>query len=268
MRLKNLDLILIVTIALMDVVWVLLPSHPSVVGIVLALPLVFLLPGYTLTEALFYKRPFDGIYRFIFSLGLSLAIDILSGFILNIFPTGLRAMSWAVFLGLLTVVFSLLVAYLRRGSSIGWIRLPKFGFGIHEYILLGLSIVVTILSIEYSAIEVVQQLHPDLTQLWMLPSTQADNNCAVRLGIHSFEPTAVTYRITMTVNGIQGNVWPSIVLAPQEKWDRLVPIPSRSTSSIYVEVRLYKSDKPRAPYHEVHITLNGLEGGKDRKMQC
>ena len=149
-----------------------------------------------------------------------------------------------MFLGLLTVVFSLLAAYLRRGSPSGGLRLPKLGFGLPGYILLALSIVIAILSLGYSANEVRQQPHPDLTQLWMLPSTQANNSCAVRLGVHSFEPTPVAYRITMTVNGAQVNVWPSIVLAPQAKWDQLVLLPSRSTGSMYVEVRLYKSDKP------------------------
>jgi len=265
MRLKNIDLLLAAMIALMNIILVLLPGYPSVIGIVLALPLVFLLPGYTLTEALFYKRPFDGVYRCIFTLGLSLAIDILSGFILNIFPIGLWSTSWAIFLGLLTVLFSLLVAYLRRGSSIGGIRLPKFGFGIHQYILLGLSIVVAILSIEYSAIGVVQQPHPDLTQLWMLPSTQANNNCAIRLGVHSFETTSVTYQLTMAINGVQANTWSPVVLAPQEEWDRLVPIPPRYTSGIYIEVRLYKSDKPRTVYRTVHLTLNKSGGGKEEK---
>src|SRR5947207_8640920 len=172
MRQIHLDLILIVTISIMNVIWALLPSHPPVIGIVLALPLVFLLPGYTLTEALFNNRSFDGIYRFILSVGLSLAIDILSGFVLNIFPAGLRAISWAVILGLLTTVFSLLVAYRRLRPSIDKVRLPKFRFSIREYTLVGLSIIVVILSIQYSANSVAQQPHPGFTQLWMLPPTQ------------------------------------------------------------------------------------------------
>ena len=215
MRLKNLDLILTTAIALINMLWALLPNHPPVIGIILALLLVFLVPGYALTEFLFYKRPFDGVSRFILNIGLSLITDILSGFILNIFPTGLRAMSWTVFLGLLTIVFSLLAMYFRRGSLIGEIQLPKFHFDVHEYILLGMSIIVTILSIEYSTVKTARQLDSGFTQLWMLPSTQTNNNCAIRLGVRSFEGTSVTYRMIMTVNGIQVNTWP-VVLVPQE----------------------------------------------------
>ncbi len=266
MRLKNLDLLVAAAIVVMNVLWALLPSHPPV-GIILALPLVFLLPGYTLNEALFYKHPFDGIYHFTISIALSLIIDILSGFTLNIFPAGLRAMPWTVSLGLLTVVFSLLAAYLRKGSSIDEIRLPKFHFGKYESILLGLSIVVAILSLQYSIIKVAQQPHPGFTQFWMLPSKPTNNNCAVHLGIHSFESASVTYRMTMAVNNVQTYTWSSIVLAPQEEWNQLVPIPPRS-NSIYVEVRLYKSDKPETVYHEVHTTLNDWGESTSRKIQC
>ena len=268
MQKRNFDLLLIVTIALANIIWALLPSHPLVIGIILALPLVFWLPGYALTEALFFKHSFNGFYRFITILALSLSIDILSGFILNIFPVGLQASSWAVFLGLFSALFSLLVAYLRRGSSISKVQLPKPRLRIHEYVLLGLSIVGAILSIQYSAMSTVQQTRPDFTQLWMLPSPQANNNCAVRLGIRSFQTTSQTYRITMAVNGTQVDTWSSIVLAPQEKWERLVPISSTSPSNVYVEAWLYKLEKPETVYHEVHMTLKGLGGSQDRKIQC
>src|SRR2546421_3393064 len=114
MRLKNLDLIVTITIAAINVVWTLLPSRTPVIGIILALPLVFVLPGYTLTGVMFHKRSLDASHRLLLSLGLSLAIDVLSGLILNLFPAGLQVGSWAMLLGLLATAFSLLLAYLRR----------------------------------------------------------------------------------------------------------------------------------------------------------
>src|SRR5258708_13454543 len=109
---KNLDLIAAVIIAVLNVVWVLLHSSAPVVGIILAFPLVLVLPGYTLTEVLFRKRSLNAPERLVLSLGLSLAIDVLSGLFLNVLPVGLQPTSWAVLLGLLTVEFSLLAAYL------------------------------------------------------------------------------------------------------------------------------------------------------------
>ena len=56
--------------------------------------------------------------------------------------------------------------------------------------------------------------------------------------------------------------------SPPREWDQLVPMPPRSTKRVYVEVRLYKSDKPETVYRQVHVTLNDLGDSKNRKMQC
>lgn len=256
MRLKNLDLIAAMSIAVLNVVWVLLPSHIPVIGIILSLPLVFVLPGYTLTEALFQKRSLDVPHRLLFSLGLSLAIDILSGLILNMLPAGLQAISWAVFLGLLIVAFSLLVAYLRRGVLMNGAQLPRFRITIYACILFGLATIVATLSVLYAAIGAARQPYPGFTQLWMLPAGQAGKSCAVRFGVRSFEATPVTYRITMTMGGARATTWPSIVLAPQAEWGRLVPIPPGTTDSVSVEAQLYRVDKPQAVYRKVNLTLH------------
>ncbi|SRR5712692_2043216 len=253
---KNLDLIAAVIIAVLNVVWVLLHSSTPVVGIILAFPLVLVLPGYTLTEVLFRKRSLNAPERLVLSLGLSLAIDVLSGLFLNVLPVGLQATSWAVLLGLLTVVFSLLAAYLRRGVLASGTQPLRFRLSIYQGILFGLAILLAILSFVYIDIGVIQQPHPGFTQLWMLPKVQAGKSCDVRLGVRSFESTSVTYRITMTMNGVPAITWPSVVLAPQEEWDRLVPIPPTAAEEVYIEGRLYRLDKPAAVYREVHVTLH------------
>src|SRR5947209_5250772 len=120
MRLKNFDLVLAIFIVLLNMGWILLPGHP-IIGVVLVVPLIFVLPGYTLTTILAHRRSpevsdnqiflrpdllmgrsFDSSDRLILSLGLSLAIDVLVGFILTMLPIGFHAFSWAVSLGLLT----------------------------------------------------------------------------------------------------------------------------------------------------------------------
>jgi uncharacterized membrane protein len=253
---KNLDLIAAVIIAVLNVVWVLFHSSTPVVGIILAFPLALVLPGYTLTEVLFRKRSLNAPERLVLSLGLSLAIDVLSGLFLNVLPVGLQATSWAVLLGVLTVVFSLLAVYLRRGVPASGTQPLRFRLSIYQGILFGLAISVAILSFVYIDIGVIQQPHPGFTQLWMLPEVQAGKSCDVRLGVRSFESTSITYRITMTMNGAPVITWPSVVLAPQEEWDRLVPIPPTAAEEVYIEGQLYRLDKPAAVYREVHVTLH------------
>ncbi len=135
MRRRNLDLVAAITLAAASIALALLPDRLPFVGTLLALPLVFALPGYTLTQALFRShagnsspnQPGDLIlpprlltgYSFgafdhlVFSLGLSLVNDILVGFLLNLLPIGLQWQSWSLTLGLLTLVFAL-IALIRR----------------------------------------------------------------------------------------------------------------------------------------------------------
>jgi len=257
MRLKNLDLIVTVIIAALNIGWALLPSHIPAIGIILALPLVLVLPGYTLTQALFHKRSLDVPNRLLFSLGLSVANAILSGLLLNILPVGLKAISWAGLLGLLTIMFSLLVAYLRRGAAVNGARTPRARLSISGFILFGLATVIAVFSILYAALGVAQQPYPGFTQLWMLPAVQAGKNCAVRLGVRSFESTPVTYRLAMTVGGAGVTTWTSVVLAPQEEWNRLVPIPPVASDKVSVEAQLYRVYTPQTVYREVNLTLGG-----------
>ncbi len=268
MRQKNLDLVVALIIVVLNILVVLLPDRaPIVIGLVLALPLVFVLPGYTLTEALFYRRLLNASHRLVLSVGLSLAIDILGGFVLNISPAGLRAISWVVLLGLLTTAFSLLVAYLRRGALWSRIQPVEFRFTFYPYIVFGLAITLTLFAILYSTMSAEQQKYPGFTQLWMLPVVQSGKGCAVRLGIDSFESTSATYRVTVTMEGVQVSAWSSIVLAPHSSWVQLLPITPKSDGNIYVEARLYQADKPETVYRKVNVTFPNTEESNHGKVQ-
>ena len=278
MRVKNLDLIGAIFFALLCVGWAQLPSRPLIIGIMLAVPLVFVLPGYTLTQVLFRKRspdpltdtaknlilqprlkidqPVSAVDYIIFSLGLSLAIDVVMGFILNVFPMGLQLQSWTISLGLLTTVFALLATYRRRGDRVKYQRRSRPRITIYEYIVLGLAIVEAFVAVWFSAIRP-SQPQPSFTQFWMLPSTQANNSCAVQIGVRSYETTSVTYRIMVMANGAQLTSWPSFILGTQQEWDRSVSVTPAATGSIFVDARLYRLDKPETIYREVHMALPG-----------
>src|SRR5579859_4259284 len=117
MRLKHPDLLLSTTLALANIAWAFLPYHLPAIGTVLALPLIFIVPGYTVTAALFHRRSLDTSYRLLLSLGISISIVIVGGLLLNALPLGLRPSSWSLYLACLTLVFAALVAYLRRKTE-------------------------------------------------------------------------------------------------------------------------------------------------------
>src|SRR5436305_14171905 len=56
MRIKNRDLITAILVVVINVAWIQIPNRPVIAGIIFALPLIFILPGYMLTQTLFRKR--------------------------------------------------------------------------------------------------------------------------------------------------------------------------------------------------------------------
>lgn len=274
MHFKNIDLITAISIAALNVLWTLVPNRPSLVGIFFALPLIFILPGYILTQILIRERlpqpldsysymlqpgshkgqPVGGADQIALSLGLSLTVDVLVGFTLNLFPIGLQALSWTLSLGLFTTVFALLAAFLRRGNVTRVIRVPRLRITIYDGILFGLAILVATVAIWFAIIRPLEP-QPSFTQFWMLPENQASKSCAVSLGVQNFELTPVTYQVVMTGNGSQVSTWSSITLAPHEAWVLSVPVTPGSASSMYIEARLYREDKPTSVYRNVHLTF-------------
>ena len=222
----------------------------------MAVLLVFFLPGYTATEALFHKGSLDTSHRFLLSLALSIAMSIFGGFILNMLPKGLDTLSWALFLGTPTIAFSLLGAYLRRGIQEDAEPPSRVRITVSVVILLGIATSVAIFSALYSAAGAAQQPHPGFTQLQILPADPPGKSCMVRLGVRSFEPTPTSYHITVTVNGTEIDGWPSISLASQEEWNRSIPIviPGGINKAAIV-ANLYRSEKPQIVYRQVHLTL-------------
>lgn len=267
MRLKNLDLIVTMIIVAMNEAWALLPGHSIVIGIILALPLVFVLPGYTLTEALFHKRALDTTQRLILSLGLSLAIDVLSGLALDMLGAGLQTLSWAWFLGILTAVFTLLAAHLRRGVQLNGVRPLRPHFTFYAWYLIGLATILATLAVLYSAIGAAQRSHPGFTEFWMIPADPAGKSCAVLLGMQSFELASTTYRITVVMNGVEVATWPSVVLAPQEDWASSIPVTARTADNVSVKALLYRSDELKTVYRRADLTLYSLGGSRSGTMQ-
>lgn len=281
MRLKNFDLTGAIVLAVVNIGWVQLPDRPLMIGIVLAIPLILFLPGYVITQSLFHNQlpkparnlilrpslkmgqPIGPTDYIILSIGLSLAIDVLVGFVLDVFPFGLQAQSWTVSLGLVITVFALLAAYLRRHNRVKTGSMPKPHLTIHDGSLFGLAILVAAAAILFSIIRP-QATPSDFTQFWMLQSTRISDSCAVLVGVQSYEATPATYRVVVTVNGGLIDSWSSIVLAPQEKWDQTVSIRFRSATPVEIDARLYRTDESDSIYRETHLTLQnpGKVGNK------
>ncbi len=275
MHLRNSDLLLVTGIAALYTAMALLPTPSpiySAVGLVFALPMVFFVPGYALTAMLAHRRVLDGSHRLLLSLGLSLALDIVCGFLLNLLPMGLRTLSWVLLLSGLTVLFALLVIYLRRGlvpvlrqsdnPATPRVTLPRatlISRGIRGAILCGFALTLTLSALLYAMQGVAHQPHPSFTQLWMLPPARVGTRCAVQVGLRSFEATTVTFNVVTTLNAAQVTAWPALVIAPNQAWQQTLSVaPVKSAQRTLVVVKLYKQSKPDTVYREVHMTLPAM----------
>jgi uncharacterized membrane protein len=286
MRSKNRDLLITILVVALNGAWMQVPNRPLIVGIILALPLILFLPGYTLTQALFRKKPsrgepdqiathpvsseqapqagnklklghaIGGMDQLILSLGLSMAIDILVGFVLNILPIGLQGLSWTVALGLLTVLFALIALFMRRNTPASSTKTHPVRITLPDALFLGLAIFIIINAIWLAAIRPPDP-QPSFTQFWILPANPNSKVCAVSIGIQSFELTSTQYDLTVAVNSkqIEGK-WSTITLAPQQKWTQIVPLTPEAQNDLQVEAQLYRLDQPSTVYRDVHLTFH------------
>ena len=124
MRFKSFpkDLAILILLTLLCMPFVLMPPlNETPIRILLGLPLVLFLPGYSLIAALFpRKADLDGLERTALSFGLSIAVVPLLGLALNYTPFGIRLSPVLVVLSVFTIVLAA-VAYVRRAF---W-RVPR-----------------------------------------------------------------------------------------------------------------------------------------------
>jgi uncharacterized membrane protein len=258
MRQQNKDLFLILISASANVVWVYLPTHFVEVGIVLALPLTFLVPGYLLIEILAQKHEHDGTTHLLLSIGLSLSIDILCGFLLNFIPAGLTPATWSVFLATFTVACALLCMLRRRRWRIHLDQKQKDLPTCYKFLLLMLIIYVVVFTFMYTTNTVQNQKSQGFTQFWLLLDNHQFHSCAIQLGIDSSETVTTTYQVEVKENNRHAAHWSSIALAPQQKWQGKLPIAINRarTTQLQIEADLYRQQEPSSVYRTAQLFLS------------
>lgn len=253
MRLKNLDLSIALVISTASILCVLLPITLLWLRTVLALPLIFVLPGYLLTELLFYWRKIAPSHRLLLTLGLSIVIVIISGLLLNILPIGLQSISWVICLSFITLIEIVIVA-VRRGKIAGSEIKIKV-LHIYEYCLFGLALGGIIFALQYAREGMAQEPHVGFTQFWMVPA--GGNACAVKLGIHSFEPGQMAYSVSVAANDVPISAQFPAVLKVGEQVEQTLELPaSVHEETVNVQAKLYRLDRPGEVYRSVNIILH------------
>jgi hypothetical protein len=255
------DLLLVAAATLLAAAVELAPVDAGPVRAVVALPVVFLLPGYAISAALLVHTPVAFGERVMYSLGISLATVMLSGLLLAITPWGLQAGPWALMLLGATLVAALVAHSRRAGSSTqpSWIGIPRPDVG--QSVLFGLAAFLLAGALLFAAFGQANKPYADFTQLWILPAnapaTQPGQD-EIQLGFQNMGKVTLTYRLELTDNGILLHEWPDrgespITLQPGQKWETTIAVPADAFHTGPVQATLYRLDDPTTPYRTVYL---------------
>jgi uncharacterized membrane protein len=245
---KQRYLLLLVTVAILEVMSTLLGGSNAVVRAGSAAALVLVLPGYALTMALFPHG--TGTEKLLATLGLSLASVALAGLALNWTPMGLQARSWVVVLSSVTLGAGAMALRRQPGAFPVPVTWPRIGVPLRQVALLGTALVVTVGAVAMATNGALLQRYPGFTQLWIQSADTTDHG-AVRVGIRSEEEAPVQYRLVITAEGHVIRTWSAITLDPQQRFVVVVPVPLLRSKQVPIEVLLYRSAAPDQIYRHV-----------------
>jgi uncharacterized membrane protein len=212
----------------------------------LALPLVFVLPGYALAALIFSKWKLGRAEWLLLSVGLSLAVAALGGVALNVTPWGLTAGGWVAWLSGTTLLFAAaaLAARLQAPAPAN----PGPGVKVRPVpaALMGVAVLVVAAAVALSRLPVPANGVQGYTQLWIWPASGAGQD-VIRIGLGSSELDTVQYRLEVEMDGELTHKWDSIELKPGEVFEAAVSLPAGGLKDGPVEALLYRLDVPSSP---------------------
>lgn len=278
---KDLDLALVILFTLLCIPFVLIsPLNETPIRIILGLPLVLFLPGYSLIAILFpRKNDLDGIERIALSFGLSIAVVPLLGLALNYTPFGIRLSPVLIVLSVFTIALAL-GAYARRSmvpegdrfvvEFVAFFKSKKESFKttntkIDEIltVILIISIILAISMVVY--VIVTPKEGEKFTEFYILgPEGKAENyptdlkvgdEGKVIIGVVNHEYARVTYRLEVLLDGaVIGEEY--IALKYNETWE--YPFTSkaeRTGENQKFEFLLYKEGEVEV-YRSLHLWVD------------
>jgi hypothetical protein len=220
---------------------------PAVPRALIALPLVFVLPGEAILRAL--DLQFTRCARAPIVVGISMAVTLLGGFVLD-WLGGLTPLGWAAWLGGASV---LAAATARHGGTCLRPALPTFA--VRHVLMLAATCGVLVLTV-LSTIRSTELFRPfPYTNFWMLPQGAAID--AYLIGIKNGEGRPETYAVRLMVDHRMAGEWQDLVLAPGQWLAFPVTVPPGMPAQAW----LFRAEQPQVIYRTVTVAGNEEMGG-------
>jgi uncharacterized membrane protein len=218
-----------------------------------AAPLALFLPGCALTAAIFARRRLDGFQFLILSFGLSLATLALGALLLNYAPGGIRPLSWALLLWLITAGACRAAALRRTAQMTGVIAWPRLWPGRAAASLLGGALLAAGAALALAFVTTSAKNADGYTALWLLPpGSHGTKAGGARIGISSQEQKRTAYRLRVRVGDGRSKIVHDFSLDPgQTRIVGLRPRPGFAGSRTPVKAVLSLRKDPGAPYRRV-----------------
>jgi len=277
-RHKNELLLLNILTVLLIIVITFFPSN--VLRIILGLPFVLFFPGYTLIAALFPRRNALGsIERAALSFGLSIAMVLLMGLILNYTPWGIRLYPILISLTIFIIATSVVAWYRRRRLAEEQKVTVSFDLSLRLWrgqssinkvlsIILMVAILGAIGTLGY--IITTPKVGEKFTEFYILglegkaigypEELKVGEEGRVIIGIINHEQETVSYGIKVRIDGVTNSELEPVVLGDEQKWEEMVSFtPDRVGDNQKVEFLLYKNRETEPYLKPLYLWINVKE---------
>jgi uncharacterized membrane protein len=246
---KNLDLVVVILLALISAGLGLGELHSNAWLSIFGIVVVLVLPGYVYSELLISNLPFEE--RLLVSLGLSIAIDGVSGLAINLTPWGLNSATWGVWLAIVTLIgASLLWRHRDAAENISMTHWPRLKISWGPLMLYGLALVFILVAFSILQLNAFR-LNSPLTSLWA--SYDPIQTSVLNVGISNEEGKTMSYVLVVTENGAVVSELPKITLDNTRTFNGRVTLQQISPQP--VRVLLYLADQPGQVYRQVNIAF-------------
>jgi hypothetical protein len=254
MQSRSRDLWVVCAMAMLAVVWALLRVDIVLLRVAFALPLALFLPGYVWAEIAFPAQAPDMATRVLVSSGASLAITAIGGLVLNATPWGLRAETWALLLGGITIAGCALAALRRSRNLVASTAVRGASLGGRGAALLGVAALIAAGAFAISHAGASQQNGAGFTQLWMVEDRQ--NPARINVGLANEETEPKEYRVQLSSGGAVLYEWRPVKLVPGQTWQIQVTLDQQAPISQPLQALLYLSDAPGLVYRQTTLWLS------------
>jgi len=234
------------SIVLLGIIWAYLAfGGTSLLGEILAVPLVLLIPGGLLVTML-PSRPQDLVFQFALAVGLSIAMCIVVGLLLNVLPTGIDHRTWACALGLVSMTEAVVVASLRSRAAGNRSRSPSLlaQTDVKLVIVAALAVLailgglIAIVAWERSNAEVAYR-QEQFSELWVEPAPGG----ATVVGVHSDTSGRNKFRLSVNAAGQLVESY-TFTLKWQQTWTQDVSIAPGTTARVLISLFKGSASRP------------------------